>query len=184
VPAIQNLLPSIGFEKMKNKYALSAQIVLLAFVCLGSGYLLWVPVRADAQTAEKPGLERRVSDLEDRLDESEKTIDALLFAVAVLQFDLELCCGNGGGGGDDNGGGDGGGDCEGELITWYRDADSDGFGNPNDFIRVCEGVQPEGYVLNSLDCNDSDANVNPNASEIFNGKDDNCNGMIDEGFDL
>jgi Ca2+-binding RTX toxin-like protein len=32
------------------------------------------------------------------------------------------------------------------------------------------------------DCDDSDASVNPGAAEIFDGKDNNCDGVIDEGF--
>lgn len=35
----------------------------------------------------------------------------------------------------------------------------------------------------SLDCDDHDSAVKPGAKEICNGKDDDCNGKIDEGFD-
>jgi hypothetical protein len=165
VPAARNPYLRSDEKKMKNKYALSAQIALLGLICLGFNYLFWEPVRADAQTAGKSGLDERVSELEYRLDESEKTIDALLIAVAVFQFDLELCCGNGGGNGGGGGGDNGGGgdDCEGELITWYQDADGDGFGNPDASIVVCEGVVPEGYVLNDLDSDDANLNINPDA---------------------
>ncbi|MFH0978149.1 MAG: MopE-related protein [Candidatus Woesearchaeota archaeon] len=34
-----------------------------------------------------------------------------------------------------------------------------------------------------LDCNDSNQNINPNATELCNRLDDNCNGLVDEGFD-
>ena len=50
-------------------------------------------------------------------------------------------------------------DCDGAIdedvtiATWYRDADSDGYGDPEDAIDVC-GV-PEGYVSNALDCDDT-----------------------------
>lgn len=35
----------------------------------------------------------------------------------------------------------------------------------------------------SVDCDDKDRAVHPGAKEICNGKDDDCNGRIDEGFD-
>ncbi|MBX7224385.1 MAG: fibronectin type III domain-containing protein, partial [Chitinophagales bacterium] len=64
--------------------------------------------------------------------------------------------------------------------TYYLDSDGDGFGNPNMPETTCDGP-PVGYVVNDLDCNDANAAINPNASEIgCNGLDDNCNGEIDE----
>ncbi len=62
--------------------------------------------------------------------------------------------------------------------TWYADSDSDGFGDPNASQQVCQ--QPAGYVNNSLDCNDDDPAINPNAPEICNETDDDCDGSIDE----
>ena len=44
--------------------------------------------------------------------------------------------------------------------------------------------QPSGYVLNPVDCDDTNSSVNPAADEICdNGMDDNCNGTEDEGCD-
>ena len=63
--------------------------------------------------------------------------------------------------------------------TFYRDADNDGYGDINVTTQACS--MPAGYVANSTDCNDADANVNPGHAEVpANGIDDNCNGQIDE----
>ena len=73
--------------------------------------------------------------------------------------------------------------CDGEIDEgveniWYIDNDNDSFGNPEVFVMSCEAL--EGYVKNDLDCNDEDSLINPDAEEINNGIDDNCNGDIDE----
>lgn len=71
---------------------------------------------------------------------------------------------------------------EGVMTTYYADADGDSYGDPASTILGC--FPPDGYVENSADCNDADAAINPGASEICNGVDDNCDGNIDEGIDL
>lgn len=62
--------------------------------------------------------------------------------------------------------------------TFYLDADGDGFGDPNVPVMGC-GPQ-SAYVVDNTDCNDADINENPDAIEIMNGIDENCNGQIDE----
>ncbi|MCF8444888.1 MAG: putative metal-binding motif-containing protein, partial [Crocinitomicaceae bacterium] len=47
-----------------------------------------------------------------------------------------------------------------QILTWYADADLDGFGDANTATQSC--CQPAGYVSNSTDCNDANAAVNPN----------------------
>lgn len=64
-------------------------------------------------------------------------------------------------------------------ITWYQDVDGDGYGNSTATLIDC--VQPDGYSSNSIDCDDTNADVNPDALEIEdNGIDDDCDGDIDE----
>lgn len=40
----------------------------------------------------------------------------------------------------------------------------------------------DGYYLCLNDCNDTDANINPAAPDICDGKDNDCNGLADEGI--
>ncbi len=63
---------------------------------------------------------------------------------------------------------------EGLKTTFYEDTDGDGCGNPHVAIEACS--QPLGYVANNTDCDDTNATVNPGATEIKkNGLDDDCN---------
>jgi hypothetical protein len=66
-----------------------------------------------------------------------------------------------------------------EVITWYADADGDGFGDAVVAVQACE--QPEGYVENGGDCDDRNADRNPGAVEVCNGLDDDCDSLVDEG---
>jgi subtilase family serine protease len=69
---------------------------------------------------------------------------------------------------------------EGVHLTFYQDADGDGFGDPASTSLAC--TAPVGYVTDNTDCNDNDDAVHPGAVELCNGSDDNCNGTSDEGF--
>ena len=81
-------------------------------------------------------------------------------------------------------------DCDGTAddglrkITYYRDADRDGFGNPKLSKTDCK--QPSGYVANNTDCYDSNANANPKQTSYFsvhrgdNSFDYNCDGRAEQ----
>ena len=62
--------------------------------------------------------------------------------------------------------------------VWYEDADNDTYGNPEVFVYADEA--PEGYVGKPGDCDDMNSHVNPGATDVCNGIDDNCTGAPDD----
>ena len=62
--------------------------------------------------------------------------------------------------------------------TFYLDADEDGFGDANISTQAC--ATPSGYVEDSTDCLDSDADSNPQAAERCDSIDNDCDSQIDE----
>lgn len=66
------------------------------------------------------------------------------------------------------------------CTMYYYDGDQDGYGKIS--VSVCSCSKPSNYYVgNSLDCVDTQESVFPGAIEICNGKDDDCDGQIDEG---
>ena len=63
---------------------------------------------------------------------------------------------------------------------WYRDADSDGHGDPSRLVSQCE--EPGGYVSSADDCDDADATRNPGETEVCDSadKDEDCDGLSDD----
>lgn len=66
------------------------------------------------------------------------------------------------------------------LNTYYADLDGDGFGDFDNSIEAA--TVPNGYVEVRGDCNDNDPAIHPNAVEVCDGLDNNCNGDVDEGL--
>lgn len=66
------------------------------------------------------------------------------------------------------------------MDIWYTDADRDGFGGGEGSL-LCE--PPPDHSERGGDCNDEDASVYPNAEEVCDGLDQNCDAQIDEGFE-
>ena len=68
------------------------------------------------------------------------------------------------------------------AVDWYLDSDEDGFGQDADLERACEA--PEGRVALPGDCDDALVDVNPDAAEVCNDRDDNCSGQADDGLEF
>jgi Putative metal-binding motif len=67
-------------------------------------------------------------------------------------------------------------------ITYFLDEDNDGFGTENTTLITCQQTTPTGYSPSNGDCNDNDAAINPNAAEICDNQDNNCDGFMDNNL--
>jgi len=74
-------------------------------------------------------------------------------------------------------------DCDGTIdvdvtMTWYADLDDDSYGDDESTLTVTDCAVPASYVANAHDCDDNDASVNPDATEVCNEPipiDEDCN---------
>ncbi|MBU1537291.1 lamin tail domain-containing protein [Myxococcota bacterium] len=76
-------------------------------------------------------------------------------------------------------------DCNGDvddglLVDYYPDMDHDGFGDRDATpVASCDPVTD--HVIDHTDCNDGDGESRPGLLEICDGKDNDCDGVIDAG---
>jgi MYXO-CTERM domain-containing protein len=65
-------------------------------------------------------------------------------------------------------------------VRQWTDLDGDGYGNPARWVTTCPGTP--GRVDNSLDCDDTRADVHPSAAEVCDGggTDEDCDGLLDD----
>ena len=69
-----------------------------------------------------------------------------------------------------------------EVITYFEDSDNDGYGNLAATLDTCLTSIPEGFTDNDLDCDDSNPDINPEAMEVLDSLDNDCNGLVDDGL--
>jgi MYXO-CTERM domain-containing protein len=77
-------------------------------------------------------------------------------------------------------------DCDGVIddnaideTAWHSDGDGDGFGAITVVAIACNA--PPRAIADGTDCNDRNARINPDADEVCNLVDDDCDGTIDVG---
>ncbi len=67
------------------------------------------------------------------------------------------------------------------MSAWFQDADGDGYGNPNEGVLACAPADDE--VADFTDCLDGNPDINPGATEICDGIDNDCDFRVDDADD-
>jgi len=73
---------------------------------------------------------------------------------------------------------------EGLIITWYKDADNDGYSNGTTLVQCSQpaGYKPAGSLSSTTgDCDDGNPAIHPSATELCDDIDNDCNAQTDEG---
>jgi hypothetical protein len=136
----------------------------------------------DAASADDTGLDAFIVDsgLDAAAAPDAEAPDAGVDA-AMLPLDTgcgaEVC-----GGGDE--------DCDGMVdeagavgsMPYYPDTDSDNYGDDSMVMMLCRSPAGTRYVMRGGDCDDTNRQVNPGRAELCNGRDDDCDGTIDDGL--
>lgn len=68
---------------------------------------------------------------------------------------------------------------DGETREFCADDDGDGFGDSDDCGDYTDGDEPNGWVDNDDDCDDTDDEINPDADEVDDNVDNDCDGDVD-----
>jgi len=77
-------------------------------------------------------------------------------------------------------------DCDGLIDEgfpneWWFDLDGDGYGDASHLVPdLITCANQSNMVANNDDCDDTDANVHPDAVEVCDGVDNNCSGIMDD----
>ena len=76
--------------------------------------------------------------------------------------------------------------CDGEVdegvkAVFYADADGDGHAGDSITVEAC--AAPDGFVAEATDCDDLNPDVNPDATEVCDGWDNDCDELVDDDDD-
>lgn len=69
---------------------------------------------------------------------------------------------------------------EGTKVAIFEDVDDDGYGNDATIDSACPDAVPGGWTTVGLDCNDEESTINPDAVEVCDDLDNDCNSVVDD----